>query len=137
MFSEGASNKDIEKTREYYDCLSRLDLCGCSCCQNYVREAKSAYPEVVEYLFGMGADIEKPLCGPCSVYAESSLCEMLDDFVEEAQLVNRTARRALTAVLATMRWSIERCADFGRSGALIYRQNALWGPSSRCRGLEG
>ena len=69
----------------------------------------------------------EPLCGLCSVYAESSLCEMLDDFVEEAQLVNRTARQALIAVLATTRWSIAHCADLGRSGALIYHQNALWG----------
>jgi len=68
----------------------------------------------------------EPLCGLCFVYAESSLCEMLDDFVEEAQLVNRTARQALTAVLATTRWSIAYCANLGRSGALIYHQNALW-----------
>ena len=68
----------------------------------------------------------EPFCGPCSVYAESSLCEMLDDFVEECQLVNRTARQALAAVLATTRWSIGYCADLGRSGALIYHQNALW-----------
>ena len=68
----------------------------------------------------------EPLCGPCSVYAESSLCEMLDDFVEEAQLVNRTVRQALTAVLATTRWSIDYCANLGRSGALVYHQNALW-----------
>jgi len=69
----------------------------------------------------------EPLCGLCSVYAESSLCEMLDDFVEEAQLVNRTARQALTAVLATTRWSIAYCANLGTAGALIYHQNALWG----------
>ena len=60
----------------------------------------------------------EPLCGLCSVYAESSLCEMFDDFVEEAQMVNRTARQALTAVLAMTRWSIGYCADLGRSGAL-------------------
>ncbi|MBQ3339668.1 MAG: hypothetical protein IJG82_08810 [Atopobiaceae bacterium] len=30
---------------------------------------------------------EEPMSGPCSIYAESSLCEMLDDFVEEVQLV--------------------------------------------------
>ena len=69
----------------------------------------------------------EPLCGLCSVYAESSLCEMLDDFVEEVQLVNRTARQALTAVLATTRWSIDYCANLGRNGALVYHQNALWG----------
>ena len=69
---------------------------------------------------------EEPLEGLCSVYAESSLCEMLDDFIEEAQLVSRTARQALTAVLAPTRWSIAYCASLGTAGALIYHQNALW-----------
>jgi phage minor structural protein len=69
---------------------------------------------------------EEPLEGLCSVYTESSLCEMLDDFIEEAQLVSRTARQALTAVLAPTRWSIAYCASLGTSGALIYHQNALW-----------
>ena len=70
---------------------------------------------------------EEPMAGLCSVYAESSLCEMLDDFIEEAQLVNRTALQALTAVLAPTRWSIAHCASLGTAGALIYHQNALWG----------
>ena len=70
---------------------------------------------------------EEPLAGLCSVYAESSLCEMLDDFVQECQLVNRTALQALTAVLAPTRWSVAHCADLGTAGALIYHQNALWG----------
>lgn len=69
---------------------------------------------------------EEPLEGLCSVYAESSLCEMLDDFIEEAQLVSRTARQALTAVLTPTRWSIAYCASLGTAGALIYHQNALW-----------
>lgn len=69
---------------------------------------------------------EEPLEGLCSVYAESSLCEMLDDFIDEAQLVSRTARQALTAVLAPTRWSIAYCASLGTAGALIYHQNALW-----------
>jgi len=70
---------------------------------------------------------DEPLAGLCSVYAESSLCEMLDDFVEEAQLVNRTAAQALAAVLAPTRWSVSHCASLGTAGALIYHQNALWG----------
>lgn len=69
---------------------------------------------------------DEPLAGVCSVYAESSLCELLDDFIEEAQLVSRTARQALTAVLAPTRWAIAHCASLGTAGALIYHQNALW-----------
>ena len=69
---------------------------------------------------------DEPLAGLCSVYAESSLCELLDDFIEEAQLVSRTARQALTAVLAPTRWAIAYCASLGTAGALIYHQNALW-----------
>jgi len=69
---------------------------------------------------------EEPMAGLCSVYAESSLCELLDDFVEEVQLVNRTVTQALTAVLAPTRWSISYCADLGSASALIYHQNALW-----------
>ena len=70
---------------------------------------------------------DEPLAGLCSVYAESSLCEMLDDFIEECQLVNRTALQALTAVLAPTRWSVAHCANLGTAGALVYHQNALWG----------
>ena len=46
---------------------------------------------------------DEPAAGLCSVYAESSLCELLDDFIEEAQLVSRTAAQALAAVLAPTR----------------------------------
>ena len=70
---------------------------------------------------------DEPLAGLCEVYAESSLCEMLDDFIVEAQLVSRTATQALTAVLAPTRWTIEHCDDLGESGTLIYHRNALWG----------
>lgn len=69
---------------------------------------------------------EEPMAGLCSVYAESSLCELLDDFIEEVQLSYKTATQALTAVLAPTRWSIAYCADLGTAGALIYHQNALW-----------
>ena len=70
---------------------------------------------------------EEPLSGLCSIYAESSLCEMLDDFIEEAQLVSRTAAQALAAILAPTRWTVAYCANLGTAGALIYHQNALWG----------
>ncbi|MBQ9002671.1 MAG: phage tail protein, partial [Eggerthellaceae bacterium] len=66
------------------------------------------------------------MAGLCSVYAESSLCELLDDFIEEVQLSYKTASQALVAVLAPTRWSIAYCADLGTAGALIYHQNALW-----------
>lgn len=70
---------------------------------------------------------DEPLNGVCSVYAESSLCELLDDFIEEVQLSYRTAAQALAAVLSPTRWGIAYCADLGTAGALIYHQNALWG----------
>ena len=69
---------------------------------------------------------EEPMAGLCSVYAESSLCELLDDFIEEVQLSYKTASQALAAILAPTRWSIAYCADLGTAGALIYHQNALW-----------
>lgn len=69
---------------------------------------------------------DEPLAGLCSVYAESSLCELLDDFIEEAQLVSRTARQVLAAVLEPTRWAIAYCASLGTAGCLIYHQNALW-----------
>ncbi|WP_165043022.1 phage tail spike protein [Adlercreutzia sp. ZJ138] len=69
---------------------------------------------------------DEPMAGPCAVYAESSLCELLDDFVEEAQLASRTAAQALAAVLAPTRWGIEHCADLGSAGCLVYHRNALW-----------
>ena len=69
---------------------------------------------------------DEPLPGLCEVYAESSLCEMLDDFIVEAQLVSRTAEQALAAALAPTRWAIEHCDDLGLSGTLIYHRNALW-----------
>ena len=69
---------------------------------------------------------DEPVAGLCSVYAESSLCELLDDFIEEAQLVSRAAAQALAAVLAPTRWGVAYCASLGTAGALIYHQNALW-----------
>lgn len=51
---------NIEKTKEFYARLKRSDLCNCAYCQNYVREVKTTYPMLAEYLQGLGVDIEKP-----------------------------------------------------------------------------
>lgn len=69
---------------------------------------------------------DEPLGGAAHVYCEASWCEMLRDFVEELQLVSRTAEQALTAVLAKTRWAFGG-ADVGgtKRGALLYHMNAL------------
>jgi len=69
---------------------------------------------------------DEPLEGLCSVYAESSLCELLDDFIEEQHLVSRTARQALAVVLAPTRWSIATCDVADTAGCVLYHVNALW-----------
>ncbi len=46
---------------------------------------------------------DEPLEGLCSVYAELSLCELLDDFIEEEHLVSRMAAQALAVALAPTR----------------------------------
>ncbi len=51
---------DIERTKLYYKQKSSSDICDCAYCQNYVREIKTTYPKVAEYLFSLGIDIEKP-----------------------------------------------------------------------------
>ena len=70
---------------------------------------------------------DEPLEGLCSVYAESSLCELLDDFIEEQHLVSRTAAQALAVVLAPTRWAIASCNVTGTAGCVLYHVNALWG----------
>ena len=69
---------------------------------------------------------DEPLGGVAHVYCEASWCEMLRDFVEEAQLVSRTAEQALGTVLAKTRWAFGG-ADVGdaKRGALLYHMNAL------------
>lgn len=69
---------------------------------------------------------DEPLDGLCSVYAESSLCELLDDFIEEQHLVSKTARQALAVVLAPTRWTIASCDVAGTAGCVLYHVNALW-----------
>ena len=51
---------DIKGTKSYYEQISNRVLCDCSYCQNYIREIKATYPEIAEYLFSLGIDIEKP-----------------------------------------------------------------------------
>ena len=69
---------------------------------------------------------DEPLGAPAHVYAESSLCELLGDFVEEEQLVAKTASEALAAVLAETRWAV---GDVGvgatERSCLLYHVNAL------------
>lgn len=60
------------------------------------------------------------------VYAESSLCEMLDDFIEEEHLTARTAFQALGYALAPTRWEIESCDVQTVAGCVLYHVNALW-----------
>jgi len=69
---------------------------------------------------------DEPLEGLCSVYAESSLCELLDDFIEERHLVSLTAAQALAVALAPTRWSVASCDVSGTAGCVLYHVNALW-----------
>lgn len=69
---------------------------------------------------------DEPLGGPAHVYAESSLCELLGDFVEEIQLVSKTAAQALASVLGVTRWSSGEVGVGGAArGCLLYHVNAL------------
>lgn len=68
---------------------------------------------------------DEPIAGRCDVYAESSLCELLCDFVEEAQLVSRTAAQAMAAVLAVTRWSAGTIDSLGTGSTYLYHLNAL------------
>ncbi|MGO5418253.1 phage tail spike protein [Collinsella sp. LCP19S3_B11] len=69
---------------------------------------------------------DEPLGAPAHVYAESSLCELLGDFVEEIQLVGKTAQQALSSVLGVTRWSAgEVGVGCAARGCLLYHVNAL------------
>lgn len=69
---------------------------------------------------------DEPLGGPAHVYAEWALSELLRDFVEEAQLVSRTAEQALGAVLANTRFELGAVGvGDAKRGALLYHMNAL------------
>lgn len=69
---------------------------------------------------------DEPLGAPAHVYAESSLCELLGDFVEEIQLVGKTAQQALSSVLGVTRWAVGEVGAGGATrGCLLYHVNAL------------
>jgi phage minor structural protein len=70
---------------------------------------------------------DEKTAGIAQVYAESSLCELLRDYVEEEQLVSRTAAQAARAILAHTRWKLGTVgpSDTEKHGALIYHTNAL------------
>ncbi len=66
------------------------------------------------------------IAGLCSVYAESSLCELLDDFIEEAHIVGKTAGEALAVALAPTRWEAAPCEPGGTASCMLYHTNALY-----------
>jgi phage minor structural protein len=69
---------------------------------------------------------DEPLGAPAHVYAESSLCELLGDFVEEEQLVAKTAQQALASVLGVTRWAVgEVGVGATERSCLLYHVNAL------------
>ena len=51
---------NVERTKQYYDQLTDADICNCIYCRNYVKEIRSACPELTVYLGTLGIDIEKP-----------------------------------------------------------------------------
>ena len=51
---------NIEKTRQYYNHLTDEDICDCAYCLNYVKEIKSSYTYLADFLDKMGVAIEKP-----------------------------------------------------------------------------
>lgn len=70
---------------------------------------------------------DEETAGIAHVYAESSLCELLRDFVEEEQLVAKTVSQAMAVVVAHTRWSLGTvsCDDSTKRGALLCHSNAL------------
>lgn len=51
---------NVAKTQAYYSALRPENICGCSYCKNYCARVKATYPEIAQYLFRLGVDIEKP-----------------------------------------------------------------------------
>lgn len=69
---------------------------------------------------------EEPSRGPCSVYAESAMSEMLGDFIVEEQIVLKEPMEALERVLSHTRWQVGYCEPYGyERGCLLYHTNAL------------
>ena len=54
------TDMNIEKTRQYYNQLTNEDICDCAYCKNYVKEIRSSYAELANYLDTLGVDIQKP-----------------------------------------------------------------------------
>ena len=51
---------NVEGTRQYYARLRDADICSCAYCRNYIKEIKTAYPDLTVFLDQYGIDIEKP-----------------------------------------------------------------------------
>lgn len=71
---------------------------------------------------------EERVDGTCAVYAESSLCELLGDYLVEVHLVKATLTQALALVLGGTRWSwTEDTTDSNRglASTIFYHVNAL------------
>lgn len=69
---------------------------------------------------------DEPMAGVAHAYAESSLCELLGDFIEETQLVAKSAVEALAAALAPTRWSVGTVGvGADKCSCLLYHTNAL------------
>ena len=51
---------DIVSTENYYVTLDNDSLCSCDYCRNFCKEVQGAYPELSDYLAGLGVDIRKP-----------------------------------------------------------------------------
>ena len=51
---------EIDRTKQYYEKLTKDDLCQCEYCRTYAREIRTALPQLAEYLERLGVDIEKP-----------------------------------------------------------------------------
>ena len=49
---------DIRRTESYDEQIGNRDVCNCAYCQNDVQEIKAAYPDIADYLFSLGIDIE-------------------------------------------------------------------------------
>ncbi len=68
---------------------------------------------------------DEPLEGLSSVYCESSVSELLNDYIEERRLVSYTASAALGVVLSNSRWAVAATANLGTASGLLYHVNAL------------
>ncbi len=68
---------------------------------------------------------EERMRGFCSVHAESSMNELLDDYIEEHTFKGATAKEALAVALAPTRWAARDVEVSGKHDAMVYRANCL------------